>query len=322
MKRCWLYIVAIGLLLSACGAKQTTVQTASAADFCADSAYRYVADQVDFGARVPGTMAHYDCAKYLEQQLRHFGLQVSIQQGQMPDYEGKMQPIYNIMGSYLPGQRNRILLCAHYDSRPWADQEEDYDKRHQPVLGANDGASGVGVLLEIARQLSLQQPDKGVDIVFFDAEDMGTPEFYTGKEREDTWCLGSQLWAQRLKAEKATKQYQYGVLLDMVGDPDAVFPKEYYSMQYAADYVEHLWRTAQQLGYTQYFRSANAYPVTDDHYYVNTIAGVPCVDIIHYNQQSYTGFAPYWHTLGDDMRNISKTTLEAVGKTVLTAIIK
>lgn len=316
MRYC-LHIAGLCLLLCSCGAKKPVKEQQEAAAFCADSAYRYVAEQVAFGARVPGSGAHYDCAKYLERQLRRLGATVSIQQGQMPDYAGNMQPIYNIIGSYGADKNGRILLCAHYDSRPWADMEEDYDDRRKPVLGANDGASGVGVLIEIARQLSLQMPDKGIDIVFFDAEDMGTPEFYTGKEREHTWCLGSQLWAKENKLH-----YQYGILLDMVGAPDAVFPKEYYSMQYASNYVELVWHTAQELGYSQYFRQVNTYPIMDDHYYVNTLAGIPCIDIIHYDQQSQTGFAHYWHTLGDDMRNVHKPTLEAVGKTVLTAISK
>lgn len=320
MNKTLLYI--LPLLLCAACSKPAKPQADVEYMFSADSAYAYIAAQVDCGARIPGTDAHYRCAKYIEGQLARFGATVGIQQGQMPDYEGNMQPVYNIIGSYNPSQTNRILLCAHWDTRPWADQEEDYDLRRTPVTGANDGASGVGVLLEIARQLSLSGSGKGIDIVFFDAEDMGTPEFYTGQEREDTWCLGSQLWAQRYKADRHTGiRYQYGILLDMVGAPDAVFPKEYYSVQYASNYVEKVWRTAQSLGYGNYFANSSCYPLTDDHYYVNSIAGIPCIDIIHYDQQSGTGFAHYWHTTTDDMRNISKPTLEAVGKTVLHSVL-
>ncbi len=305
--------------------KQQKGATTTAAPFSADSAYAYVAAQCDFGVRYPGSDGHYECAKYLERELRRHGATVSIQQGQMPDYAGKEQAIYNIIGSFNPEKKNRILLCAHWDSRPWADEEEDYDLRRTPIIGANDGASGVGVLLEIARQLGLAQTTKGVDIVFFDAEDMGTPSFYTGKEREHTWCLGSQLWAKEQKTKdkgQKTKAYQYGILLDMVGAPDAFFPKEYFSLQYARNYVEMLWQTAAELGYTHLFRQDVSYPITDDHYYVNTIAGIPCVDIIHYNPNTPTGFAPWWHTLADDMQNISPATLEGVGKVVLTTITK
>lgn len=304
--------------------------------FCADSAYQYIHDQVSFGPRVPGTQAHYQCMQYLVNQLKRFGAEVEIQQGQMPNYEGKAQQIVNIIG-HLDGvhsnssnsvqtNRSRILLCAHYDSRPWADQEEDYTNRRVPVIGANDGASGVGVLLEVARQVSLmsqeEQAKYALDIIFFDCEDMGTPNFYIGKERENTWCLGSQLWANNYKSmnviSKAPK-YSFGILLDMVGAPNAVFPREYFSESYASNYVEKVWRTAKQLGYGPLFIDQKTYPITDDHYYINTIAEIPCVDILHYDINNGTGFAEWWHTQHDDMTNISPSTLEAVGKTVLAA---
>lgn len=291
------------------------------AAFSSDSAYLFIADQVDFGARVPGTAPHEQCARYLKDKLRSFGASVHVEQGQLPNYTGEPQQIYNIIGSYAPEAKHRVLLCAHWDCRPWCDQEENFDDRMQPVLGANDGASGVGVLLELARQLGQLNAGIGVDIVFFDAEDMGTPSFYTGKEREDTWCLGSQLWAAQRKADGTNKNYDFGILLDMVGAPDAVFPKEYYSTLYANTYVEKLWRTAQQLGYGRYFRDTRSYPLTDDHYYVNAVADIPCLDVIHYDSQSGTGFAYYWHTTHDDMQNISKATLDAVGRTLLTLIM-
>ena len=308
------------LSCSRAGSSDKSIQPAA---FSADSAYSYIAAQVAYGPRVPGTEAHEQCARYLREQLAAFGAEVRVEQGQLPNYTGQPQQIYNIIGSYAPEARQRILLCAHWDSRPWCDQEENYDERMQPVLGANDGASGVGVLLEIARQLSIVhcQLSIGVDLVFFDAEDMGTPSFYTGKEREDTWCLGSQLWSQQRRQSGTNLAYEFGILLDMVGSPDAVFPKEYYSMQYAASYVEKVWRTASQLGYGRYFRDARSYPLTDDHYYVCTVAGIPCLDIIHYDAQSGTGFAHYWHTTHDDMQNISKATLDAVGRTLTTVIM-
>ena len=312
------------LMVVSCSKPGNYHQSMHAADFSADSAYNYIAAQVEFGARVPGTPAHEQCARYLREQLEAFGAEVSVEQGQMPDYRNEPQQIYNIIGSYAPEAKKRILLCAHWDCRPWTDQEENYDDRMYPVPGANDGASGVGVLLEVARQMGKtqrQMDDVGVDIVFFDAEDMGTPSFYTGQEREDTWCLGSQLWAQRHKQDGTSKAYQFGVLLDMVGSPDAVFPKEYFSMQYAPSYVEKIWRTARDLGYGRYFRDTRSAPLTDDHYYVNTMAGIPCVDIIHYDTQTGTGFAHYWHTRNDDMQNVSKATLDAVGRTLMTVLL-
>lgn len=316
----FLIIFALATALVSCGQKQqkTADEQIAPATFSADSAYAYVKAQVDMGARVPGTAAHQQCLAYLQASLERFGMQTAVEQGTLPRYDGKPQPIFNVVGRYRPDLKERILLCAHWDCRPWSDHETDPQKQQIPVLGANDGASGVGVLLEIARQLQIQQPEAGVDIVFFDAEDMGTPEFYEGEQRENSWCLGSQLWAEQHKAEKA--DYGCGILLDMIGAPDAVFGKEYFSMQYAADVLQHIWKTASKIGYSRWFLYRNSGAVTDDHYYVNTLAGIPTIDIIHYDPQNGTGFPAYWHTNHDDMRNVSRSSLDAVGTTLMTAI--
>jgi Zn-dependent M28 family amino/carboxypeptidase len=238
-----------------------------------------------------------------------------------------MQQIYNIVAHFsTPAIENRprLLLAAHYDTRPWCDEEENYADRFYNVPGANDGASGVGVLLEVGRQIGMRIADSTlytpVDIVLFDCEDMGTPQFYIGQEREDTWCLGSQLWSTNYAQQAQPAKYKYGILLDMVGAPDAVFPKEMYSTQYAQNYQEQIWRSAEQLGYGALFSQQQSYPITDDHYYVNVIAGIPCVDIIHYDSRNATGFASWWHTRQDDMHNISKSTLQAVGEVVMSQV--
>lgn len=312
------------LLCVSCAKQQQSSHSAVRYAFSADSAYHYIAQQVAFGARVPGTEEHAACGEWLVKKLAQFGAQVQNQYGTMPNYAGETQPLRNIV-AYLEGNtQHAILLCAHWDSRPWSDEEPLYENRFTPVIGANDGASGVGVILEIVRQLSIRKAQgeyiPSVQIVLFDCEDMGTPTHYTGKEREHTWCLGSQYWAKELKIQNSKFKIQYGILLDMVGDPSATFPREYFSMTYAGNYVEQLWRTAAQLGYGRYFVNQAAYPITDDHYYVNTIAGVPCVDIIDYKPQNGTGFAEWWHTQQDDMRNINRQTLKAVGETVITTI--
>lgn len=330
MKRKWIYVFVLVVVALVGCKKQPSKAVAQSPVFSADSAYEYIRDQVSFGPRVPGTMAHYDCAMYLQKKLEGFGWVVRSEQGLMTDYKGDNQPVYNIIASLNPQIKQRILLCAHWDTRPWADEEDDYELRMKPVLGANDGASGVGVLLEVARELGKRQADSvggnlGVDIVLFDCEDMGTPDFYTGKQTENTWCLGSQFWSDNYKKYgtmlyKGTN-YKYGILLDMVGGTDAVFPKEYHSMEFASQYVEKIWRNAQRLGYGKYFVDQYCYPITDDHYYVSTIAGVPCVDIIHYSPDSDTGFASFWHTTRDDMSNINKQTLQVVGEVVLATIM-
>ena len=317
-------LLACTLLLAGCGlsAKRSVSESGqssvSGLSFSGDSASAYVAGQVAFGPRVPGTDAHHDCVQYIGRTLERFGATVEIQTGEVMRYDGEWQHVANIC-AHLPADsayqgEKTVLLCAHYDSRPWADQEEDYSHRMSPIPGANDGASGVGVLMEVARQWqNLSERKRPVEIVLFDCEDMGTPQFYTGKQREHTWCLGAQLWARMLVESRESKAvYAFGILLDMVGDPNASFPREYYSEQYAGKYVEKIWRTAEQLGYGHRFVSTRSYPITDDHYYVNTIAKIPCVDIIHYVPGSETGFAWWWHTHSDDMRNVNPGTLQEV----------
>lgn len=320
VKNLWKYT---GLLffvgLVACTPESKVIERPS---FNSDSAYAYIEGQMAFGPRVPNSKAHNDCAVWLIQQLRAKGAKVELQRGQMPDYRGNMQQIYNIIAHFSTPEiasRPRILLGAHYDTRPWCDEEADYADRYYNVPGANDGASGVGVLMEIGRQLGQRIADSTlrtpVDIVLFDVEDMGTPRFYTGMEREDTWCLGSQLWAKN-----NTLPYRFGIVLDMVGAPDASFPRELYSTQYAQNYQQQIWRAAEKLGYGALFSQQQSYPITDDHYYVNYIAGIPCVDIIHYDISNGTGFASWWHTRNDDMSNISRSTLQAVGEVVMSQL--
>lgn len=325
MKKPLFGLLLLLLALTSCGNKKSAVPERPA--FAADTAYQFISRQLRFGPRVPNSKSHTDCAVFLMQQLRAYGAEVELQKGSMLDYSGRPQAVFNIIGHFYTDNtrdRSRVLLCAHYDTRPWCDEEEEYENRFLNVPGANDGASGVGVLLEVARQLGKQVADSTlstpVDIVFFDCEDMGTPQFYTGIERENTWCLGSQLWASEYAQNGNNVKYRFGILLDMVGAPDASFPREMYSTQYAESYVETVWRAAAALGHGRYFTNQQAYPIVDDHYYVNTLAGIPCVDIIHYGTRNATGFPSWWHTQQDDMRNISTATLQAVGETVLSVI--
>lgn len=342
MFRCLSYILLPVLLFTGCAAKAKKPAASPAVPvvaFNGDSAYAFVAGQVAFGPRVPGSDAHHDCVQYIGRTLGRFGAKVEIQTGEVQRYDGEWQHCANICARLEADSgytdRPAILLCAHYDSRPWADQEENYDLRRIPIPGANDGASGVGVLMEVARQWQyLNEHKQPVEIVLFDCEDMGTPAFYTGQQRDHTWCLGAQLWARTIQqrqrsssasgltVERSTGEtvYAFGILLDMVGDPNASFPREYYSEQYAKKYVDKIWRAAEQLGFSHRFVSTQAYPITDDHYYVSAIAKIPCVDIIHYIPGSETGFAWWWHTRNDDMNNISPNTLQEVGKVIMTVI--
>ena len=211
------------------------------------------------------------------------------------------------------------MLCAQRDSRPYADNDPDPKNHHTHILGVNDGASGVGVLLEIARQIQQKEPTLGVDIIFFDAEDYGTPEFYTGQPKQDTWCLGSQFWARTPHVQNYNARY--GILLDMVGGKDATFYYEGYSSETARSEMKKIWKKAHELGYGKYFVKADGIPVTDDHLYVNKLARIPCVDIINYDANNErSSFGSTWHTINDTMDNIDRNTLKAVGQTVMDVV--
>jgi Zn-dependent M28 family amino/carboxypeptidase len=313
--------------LTSCGGQQTPksivpslaerIMKAEVPYFNTDSAYYYIQRQVDFGPRVPNTQAHADCAEYLAATLGRFADEVIVQQARVRAYEGTVLNISNIIGSFNPEARNRILLCAHWDSRPYADHDPDPANHYTPILGANDGGSGVGVLLEIARQLSMNPVEIGIDIIFFDAEDYGEHQSVQARTG-DFWALGSQYWARN--PHKPGYTARYGILLDMVGAADAVFTMEGTSMFHAPDIMKMVWDLAHQIGYGPYFSYRRTPPVVDDHTFINEIARIPTIDIIHYGADTRTGFFEHWHTLADNMDVIDKNTLRAVGETVLTVI--
>lgn len=286
--------------------------------FNADTAYRHIQRQADFGPRVPNTAAHRACGDYLIGQLERYGARVYDQQAEVTAYDNTLLKARNIIGAYNPSSKKRVMLCAHWDSRPFADQDPDPDRRHSPILGVNDGASGVGVLLEVARQLQQQAPAIGIDIIFFDAEDYGTPDFYRGEYKEDTWCLGSQYWGRLPHVEGYNARY--GILLDMVGGRNATFYQEQFSLRTAGSQVKKIWEAAHRIGFGRYFPKQKGTEVTDDHVYVYRYRKIPCVDIINYDPQSDCGFGDFWHTAGDTMEVIDKQTLNAVGQTLLEVI--
>lgn len=282
--------------------------------FIADSAYQYIQNQVNFGPRVPNTSAHKACAEYLSAKLIEFGAEVTEQKVKLAAFNGDVLDAVNIIGAFNPTEKQRVLLFAHWDTRPWSDHDPNPANRKKPVLGANDGASGVGVLLEIARQLSINPPSIGVDIIFFDAEDYGAPEDYRG-DATNSWCLGSQYWAEN--PHKSPYFAKYGILLDMVGAENARFYREQISDYFAKSIVDKVWNTARNLGFEKFFINQKGGTITDDHLYINQLVGIPSVDIIQYNPHGETGFGDYWHTTQDDMSNINTETLFAVGTTIL-----
>lgn len=286
--------------------------------FNPDSAYQYVKAQCDFGPRVPGTEAHTACLQYFVEQFSRFGADtVIVQEGESMIYDGTKMPIRNVVASYGLGKPNRVMICAHWDSRPFADNDINSDNRRKAIIGANDGASGVGVMMELARQLGQKNAAIGVDLILFDLEDWGAPDWEQSKLSDGGWALGSKYWASR--PHIPGYQAQFAILLDMVGAQGAQFYREYFSDQYASWVVDRVWNKAADLGLGHVFVNQRGGGVTDDHINVNR-AGIPCIDIIQFQTETETGFGDYWHTHNDDMRNIDLLTLDAVGRVLMEII--
>ena len=289
-------------------------------DFNSDSAYNFISKQVSFGPRVPNTINHKKCGDWIVNKLTNYGFKTKEQVGQVTAFNGSKLPVRNIIGNINPNATKKVLLCAHWDTRPFADR--DSLNKNRPIIGANDGASGVGVILEIARTFKKDSLNIGLEIIFFDVEDYGAPSldnsFFDLQSMNDTWCLGSQYWCYNLNANY--KKPNFGILLDMVGAKGAVFTKEEISRKYAGYHLNKLWKLAEFLGYGDYFQKRIAPPITDDHTYINQLTLIPTIDIIHYDLSPYSGrfdFGRFHHTHQDNMEIIDKKTLNAVGHTVL-----
>ncbi len=284
----------------------------SVPQFNEDTAYYFIERQVAFGPRIPKSKAHEKTGDYLVSVLRQYNLNVIEQRANLRAFTGEFLKARNIIAEYKPELSNRILLCAHWDTRPFADRDPINPKA--VFDGADDGGSGVGVLLEIARIINNYPLNIGIDIILFDAEDYGD----SGGSAE-TYCLGSQYWAAN--PHRPGYYAKYGILLDMVGAANAKFPREGWSMKYAPSIVDKVWNQAAMLGYSNYFVNTQSAPVTDDHYFLNTIAKIPTINIINYNPGQFDhGFAPHWHTQKDNMSVIDRNTLKAVGQTLLHVI--
>ena len=299
---------------------QTTTQkqVITIPSFNADSAYNYVKKQLDFGPRVPGSDAHKQCANWFINFFEEKADTVYIQDFKTRLYDGKAIDGKNIIASFNPNAKKRIILAAHWDSRPFADHDPAENNWNTPIDGANDGASGVGIIMEIARLLNQNPINIGIDMILFDLEDYGAPQQLNYMSNDD-WALGSQYWAKHPHIYNY-KAY-FGILLDMVGAANPKFPKEYYSQQFAAWVSNEVWRIAREIGYADYFSNEIGHPINDDHIAMNTIAKIPTIDIIHLENDSENGsFYPYWHTLNDNLEQIDAKTLEMVGNVVLNVI--
>ena len=320
-----IFLCIIGMM-SCTGQKQSntkkadTIALAPCPVFVSDSAMLYVEKQCSFGPRLPESEASALCGDYIIEKFEQFGARVSEQFADVTIYDGSKVSARNIIASINPENPDRILFCAHWDSRPWADNDPNPDNHMKPVMGANDGASGVAVMLEMARVLQQNPIKLGIDFVCFDVEDMGTPEWAEAEFDNDgeTWCLGSKAWAE----EARNNQYsaRYGILMDMVGGLGCTFSKELVSLEYAGPIVEMIWKLAGQIGYRHYFPMKEGGFLMDDHVNVNLIAGIPCLDIVPHFTEGPSSFGPTWHTVKDTPENIDPKVLNAVGQTLIQLI--
>ncbi|MFN8437263.1 MAG: M28 family peptidase [Cytophagales bacterium] len=299
------------------------VELAYAPEANADSAFKFVQKQVDFGKRIPNTIPHKNCAKYFVETFKKYNWEVIEQKFEAPAYDKTILKLTNIVASYNPKATKRILLAAHWDTRPFADQDPDQKNHKKPIDGANDGGSGVGVLLELARAINecKTKPGIGIDIVLFDGEDYGTPSFAEHEEGSSkTWCLGSQYWSKNTH----TPNYQayYGILLDMVGAKDAKFAKDGTSRMFATDVQEMIWNVAASMKLENTFTNMYSDEIIDDHLFVNKDAKIPMVDIIEYEPSDGAYFSKTWHTLEDNIDNIDKNSLKKVGDLLLQLVYR
>ncbi len=288
----FLKILFAGLLITSCSRSQVP-------QFNKIRAFGYLKTQCSFGPRNPGSQGHRKCLSFLVKEFGQTADTVVKQPFIFTNFKNhKTYMLTNIIASFGK-QDKRILLSAHWDTRPWADHDPDPKNRNKPILGANDGASGVTVLLEIARIMKQYPPPVGVDIVLFDGEDSGV------EGRDETWCVGSRYFA---KNKGTNYNPQYGILLDMIGDRDLHIPVEANSQRYAPELVQKIWRKAQELNLSS-FDPLVGYEIIDDHLELLKV-GIPAVDIIDFDY-------PYWHTLQDTEDKCNPESLWTVGTVLL-----
>ena len=281
--------------------------------FDADSAFGYVAAQLDFGPRVPGTEGHRRCGEYIIASMSALADTVVTQKAEVTAYTGNKLPITNIIARFNRGAKERVLILAHWDTRPWADADGNKANRNRPIPGANDGGSGVAVMMELARHLQGEALPVGVDLLFVDAEDYGDSDGFG--DTSATWCLGTQYFAEHLPYTPETMP-KYGICLDMVGGAGAVFHRDYVSHRAAGGVLDRVWSVAAAGGYGDRFVNELGGSIVDDHLYINR-AGIPCIDIVEHQSRATGGFPATWHTLNDNLENIDRASLKAVGQTLL-----
>ena len=318
MKKTWI-VVMVCLLLGACKSENANNHTpvikkeVKVPSFDAESAYQLIEKQMSFGPRVPGTPGHKECKEWIVAEMEALGTEV-VEQEFKADFQNlKGVPATNIIAQINPDHSKRILLAAHWDTRAVSEKEKDPLLRSKPVPGADDGASGVAMIIQLAKTIYKNPIEMGVDFIFFDAEDQGDNAV------DITWCLGSQFWAKNIIPKNYTPEY--GILFDMVGAKNASFYKEGFSRIHAGPQTDKIWTLANRMGYGDFFINRNAGAITDDHKIVNEMTDISMLDIINMKPEvPGQTFQKCHHTQCDDMSIIDKRTLKVVGQ-VATAVL-
>jgi len=296
-------IVTAVLVIGACQETQVPVgPTPGSPRFDGEAAFALVRAQVDFGPRVPGSDGHARQLAWMVSRLDSLAPEVAVDTFSHVTKGGEALELYNVTARFNPEATRRVLLLTHWDTRPRSDEAADPAQREIPIPGANDGASGTAILLELAGMLAQSPPPVGVDLLFVDGEDYGPDA--------DDMFLGARRYVDNLPG-LATRPV-FGVLLDMVGDADPMFLADDISMQSASVVVQKVWRAAERLGYRDYFPNRVANRIYDDHVILNS-AGLPTADLIDLD---YGPNNSYWHTPDDTPEHVSAATLEMVGRVV------
>lgn len=274
-------------------------------NFDASRAFGFLEKQCNYGPRTPGSDGHKLCLEYLTNELKKVAETVEKQHFfyTVPLTNQSLRGT-NVIGKFNLANPTRVVLCAHWDTRPKADMDPNPENHNQPVMGANDGASGVAVLLEIAQHLKQKSPPYGVDIVFFDAEDAGL------YQNHSSWAIGSKIYANKIPRENMPK---FGILLDMIGDQNLEVFQEINSVQNSPRLVKYVWDIASEIGVNEFY-SKQGYMVSDDHLSLLSV-GIPCIDIIDFDY-------PQWHTVQDTPENCSLESLEKIGRVILEVIYR
>lgn len=280
------------------GDAKTVAANPAASEFNADSAMSYVRQQLAFGPRVPGSPGWQKTGDWMVSRLRVTADAVTEQKWTHTLANGRQIPMRNIFARFKPAATERILYLAHWDTRPRADYDPEPANHDKPIPGANDGASGVALLLAVADALKKVPPAAGVDLLFVDGEDYGT------FSPDTDVLIGSTYFAEHLPSPNYRPLF--GVLWDMVGGADLNIEQEMYSVQQAPEVVQRVWQKAKELGYERYFlTNVRSYTITDDHYPLIK-AGLKVIDVIDYPWD-------WHHTMGDDISRVSAASLKVVG---------